>query len=58
MGFNLSTRDPYVGRVGPTSGGLAGRYAIERDLGRGGMARVYQAQDPSAWISIPITGRS
>ena len=32
----------------PLAEALAGRYAIERELGRGGMASVYQARDPGA----------
>ena len=39
----------------PLAEALAGRYAIERELGHGGMASVYQARvprdEPSRWPS-------
>ena len=43
----------------PLAEALAGRYAIERELGRGGMATVYLARDPGAsrWPSRSCTPR-
>jgi hypothetical protein len=34
-----------AGRAGPLAAALADRYAVERELGAGGMATVYLAED-------------
>ena len=45
MGGTCEQELPVADPFPPLRAALAGRYAIERELGRGGMATVYLAQD-------------